>query len=217
MFVKMCSVVKCGFAPLIGIIPDTLAKLKNLTYFSVSRTKVVKGFEELTKLPKLETLLLNNCSLTSLPNLDNLSNLAVLFVENNNLTDISDIPGVQYLYLSGNQLKNIPMTKDPNKLVGLDMSGNPLSSAATIMLYKNLEDINLSDTGINSIPATIDKLRNVTRLDLSGNKLTHLPTNIRNLRQLEVLDIKNNLLSKRDVELIRRSFAKSHPELQIKY
>ncbi|CAF0742325.1 unnamed protein product [Adineta ricciae] len=217
IFVKMCSVIECGFAPLIGIIPDTLLKLKNLTYFSVSSTKIVKGFEKLTKLPKLETLVLDNCSLTSLPNLNNLPNLGALLVENNNLTDIFDIPGVQYLDLNGNQLKNIPMTRDPDRLIGLGMSGNPLSSAATIMLYKNLEDINLSGTGIYSIPATIDRLRNVTRLELSDNNLTHLPTNIRNLRQLELLDIKNNLLSKRNIESIRLSFEKSHPELQIKY
>ena len=200
---------------MIDTVPDRLRNLKRLFGFYVYNTKIVRVTEELTKLSEMAIITLYNCSLTSLPNLSNLTMLIELDVAQNNLTDIVGIPGVQMLFLRGNQLRQIPITDNPDELFELDMTENPLSSAAAIMSYKNVEYLRLSGTGINSIPVTIDKLRNVHILEVANNKLTRLPTNVLNLRKLQELNIENNLLPTRDVESIRRSFKKSHPNLNI--
>ncbi|UJR14482.1 hypothetical protein I4U23_001479 [Adineta vaga] len=197
------------------IVPDALGNLENLAQLIIFDVKIAKLTEKLATLRNMIMLTLIQCSLIYVPNLSNLQQLESLSLDKNNLSHVDGITGVTDLMLENNQFKQIPMTQDPDRLMVLAMGDNPLTSAAPIMSYKNLEWIFLNNATITSIPATIDKLRNVEYLRLSNNKLTRLPTNILNLRRLKELTIENNLIAKRDVESIRQSFKRSHPKLKL--
>jgi Leucine-rich repeat (LRR) protein len=109
------------------------------------------SYQNLFKLPanafdqNIYLLILDNNNLTELPNnIANLSNLRALSVRNNNLQDL-------------NQL--IIMCK---KLEELYLSGNPnLSELPSLSELKNLKIIDVTDTGIHNVPASIWMLGNL--------------------------------------------------------
>lgn len=199
----------------LDIIPDAFANFKNLKNIWVYDSPIVKITEKLETYTSLEMLILNNCSLTYVPNLSNLQNLWSLGLSNNHLSRVDGIPDVEFLDIDGNFFTEIPITKNRDKLMFLDMNHNPLKNAVSIMYYNNLEGIYLKNTSLTSIPPPIDKLRKLKALILSDNKLTYIPTNVLDLPLLQQLDISNNKLSPKDIQLIRKEFKKSHPELKL--
>jgi len=58
-----------------------------------------------------------------------------------------------------------------------------------------LDELDVSNNALTTIPDEIGELKNLVRLNLSGNKLTTLPASIGNLVNLESLDIKSNEIS----------------------
>jgi len=56
-------------------------------------------------------------------------------------------------------------------------------------LFKNTQELVLSETGINQLPESIFTLNNLELLDISRNPIHELPDDIKKLRKLKVLDI----------------------------
>jgi Leucine-rich repeat (LRR) protein len=56
-----------------------------------------------------------------------------------------------------------------------------------LAMLPKLESLNLSDCGIESLPATISKLTHLKKLMLGNNKLTELPPEIKQLPKLKEL------------------------------
>ena len=58
-----------------------------------------------------------------------------------------------------------------------------------VSLFKNTEELILSETGINRLPESIFTLSNLEVLDISRNPIHELPDAAKKLRKLKVLDI----------------------------
>jgi Leucine-rich repeat (LRR) protein len=199
----------------LDIVPDALANLKKLRNFWFYDSPIVKMTEQLGTLNNLSMLTLVNCSLTHLPNLSNLQQMWSLDLSNNRLSHVDGIPDVKFLDLDGNFFNQIPILENREKVMYIDMSHNPLKNAVPLISYNNLEGIFLSNTMLTSIPPAIDKFQKLKYLDLSNNKLSYIPTNILNLPDLEELNISQNLLSPNEIQLIRKTLRKSHPNIQL--
>jgi Leucine-rich repeat (LRR) protein len=199
----------------LDIVPDALANLKQLQEIFIYSSPIVKITDLLFTLPNISILVFNNCSLTHIQNLDKLDQLWSLELPNNHLSHIEGIPAVAMLRLGGNLFTEIPTTKDKDKLKYLFMHNNPLKNAVPILSYKNLQDIDLENTTLTSIPAAIDELQKLEYLHLANNKISHFPTSIFNLQHLGDFTFRNNLLSPNDIKLIREAFKKSHPNTYV--
>ena len=58
-----------------------------------------------------------------------------------------------------------------------------------LSLFKNTQELILSETGINQLPESVFALSNLELLDISRNPIHELPDAIKKLRKLKVLDI----------------------------
>jgi len=198
-----------------GIVPDALAKLKQLKLLWIFDSPIVKMTEQLRTLDNLVDLFLSNCSLTHMPNLSNLKQLRYLSLPGNRLSQLDGLLNVSTMDLENNLFNEIPTIKNAENVADLYMSNNSLKNAVPITSYINLKRIDLRNTTLTFIPPNIDKLQKLICLYLSNNKLSHLPTNIFNLPNLEYLAIKNNLFSPNDIKSIPKKFKKSYPNAEL--
>lgn len=199
----------------LGIVPDNLGNLKTLESLFMCNSSITKMTEQLGTLTNLTLIQMVNCSLTSLPNLSKLKNLKSLTVPINRLSHIDGLYGVSSLQLARNRFNEMPKIEKKENLIYVSMSKNALKSFMPFMEYKNLEALFISNSSLTFIPSTIDKLQNLKYLALSRNNLSSLPTNVLNLPQLIVLDIRETLISKDNLQSIKKAFEKSHPALEI--
>jgi Leucine-rich repeat (LRR) protein len=66
------------------------------------------------------------------------------------------------------------------------------SVSKDIVLFSNLEELDLSVNNLKSLPLQMSKLKNLKRLNLSLNRMTEFPRVLEDLPSLEVLDIRYN-------------------------
>lgn len=79
-------------------------------------------------------------------------------------------------------------------LKNLYLSKNNLSDLPDFSSLTNLEDLKLAKNKLESLPKGIDKLKKLKKLDVEKNELTCLPEDIGNLVLLEKFKIKDNKL-----------------------
>ncbi|WP_156831968.1 leucine-rich repeat domain-containing protein [Kaistella palustris] len=108
---------------------------------------------------------------------------------------------LQKLDLSSNQLSGevAPTLSSLNNLVRLDISNNRFTGDPTsaILPLSNLREISVGNNGFSfgDIETFIQNFPKLTVLDLSHTGLSSVPQKIATLTQLEVLDLSNNTLS----------------------
>ncbi len=152
---------------LLGEIPSQLGDLTDLIELNLSNQGVDSGIsgdipDEIGNLANLETLLLSQNKLKSIPNsIKNLGNLKILEVRGNNLegeinTGIGELANLEMLDLSNNNLEG----KIPESF------GN-LTKLTTLKLFGN------KLTG--KVPDGIGQLPNLKKLILGNNELDELP------------------------------------------
>lgn len=127
--------------------------------------------EAITRMPELETLVLNNCAVTLTPD------------------------GQTALTSRG-------------KLVSLEMIDNPLDTAPDLTTLPTLTYLNLSHTGITTVPAGLAEHPNLDTVILSDNLITELPDSLFNLpgERIDGYDFAGNPLSSATRERIKTTF-----------
>ncbi|BDR53518.1 hypothetical protein KIM372_14250 [Bombiscardovia nodaiensis] len=172
--------------------------------------------------PNLGKLNLSNNKLSSVAGItwNNLTNLGELWLNRNQITDLSPVTGVPFLadlYAQDNLITNPGQLNNPNLLV-LYLSNNKLSSVTSITwnnlskLQKlNLETNQITDlspvTGLPSLtsleafsnlitnPGQLNN-PNLTLLYLSGNKIPSVASiNWNNLTKLQQIDLQGNQIT----------------------
>ncbi|MFA6100310.1 MAG: leucine-rich repeat domain-containing protein [Patescibacteria group bacterium] len=90
---------------------------------------------------------------------------------------------------------SVPATVSKSKILDLSNQGLENIPASTFD-QQNLEELNVSNNRLTSaIQAEIRKLKNLRVLKASNNQMTGVPAEIGQLQNLEVLDLSNNQLT----------------------
>lgn len=110
-----------------------------------------------------------------------------------------DFPELQYLYLSDNRLKKLPMYGFyKTQLVELDLSRNwglHIEEKALSGLEMSLEYLDLHSNGMTVLNVNLPLFPHLKYLNLSDNQLSWLPAWTEGCCALKVLDLQNNRFS----------------------
>jgi Leucine-rich repeat (LRR) protein len=86
---------------------------------------------------------------------------------------------------------------NPERVYKLSLTGQKLKSfPLEVLMFPNLQVLNLSQNRIDSLPPEINVLQNLQDLNLMGNRLTRLPNEINDLQNLHSLYLSRNRLHK---------------------
>jgi Leucine-rich repeat (LRR) protein len=166
-------------------------------------------------LPKLQTLTLSQCNLSSVAGLASAVSLQTLDLSNNTLRDLSplkELTNLQTLILPRNAITNLENIAGLQKLEKLDLSNNAVTSSAPLAGCTALKNLQLSNNQLKNLEG-LDKLNGLTvlvaesnqltdinplatcteliQLDISDNKVTDL-TPVSSMVKLQKLDFSNN-------------------------
>lgn len=185
------------------ILPDTVADLSDLSYFSGLRSLTIQNisgmdFSILHQLPALQELDLSGCTLSSnaLESIGSLSELKSLTLNSCALTDItafSQLTNLQTLHLTNNTLTDIGVISLMPQLSILTLSNNPLSSIAGLSNCSNLTYLDITGCDVSSLGSLTGKTK-LTTLLASKNDLIRID-DLADCAALETLVVSNNIIS----------------------
>ena len=183
-------------------LPESIAKLSNLTWLDLSKNQITNLPESMAKLSNLTGLDLRGNQITNLPeSMAKLSNLTQLYLSENKITNLPEsmakLSNLTLLDLSKNQITNLPesMAKLSN-LTLLNLRGNQITNLPESMAkLSNLTQLYLSENKITNLPESMAKLSNLTGLDLRGNQITNLPESMAKLSNLTQLNLSKNQIT----------------------
>lgn len=184
--------------------PDSIAYYKNVRVINLSGHPELNfndEFEELSKLPRLEVLILKKNNLKEIPiNIGMLENLKELDISANAIAsipiDIKYLKKLEKINLSYNNINSFPneLTELTNLKI-LKASDNYIKFISdSISNLTLLEKIDLSKNEISILSPKICSLIELKWLNLSNNLIAELPANIGSLRNLNYLDLSKNEL-----------------------
>ena len=107
----------------------------------------------------------------------------------------ADLEKVPSLYLSGNQLTEVPNGLEKfTQLKGLNLSGNRLTDVTSLEKLTQLESLLLGNNKLTEVSNGLEKLTQLKELYLSGNQLTDVK-GLEKLTQLKELYLDGNQLT----------------------
>lgn len=174
---------------------------------SVKNSLIIKVTDKITSLQRLESLTLDNCSLSEMPSLDGMPKLLRVSLPNNRLSKLEGLMNVRQLFLYHNLFTSIPIQTETDALTQINMNYNPVNDISMITAYTNLTELRLSNTEVTFIPESIDELQKLSFLDLSFSKIIQLPKSIFKLTRLKFLVIQGNAFSDDEINNIKSGFS----------
>lgn len=151
--------------------------------------------KDLNKMKHLEEISLVDCSISELPisfrfpiNLTKISFIDCGFTHLP--SSITFLTQVTILVLDHNQLEELPILKDMDKLQILSVIDNNLVEVGS--LPKSLRVLDVSDNDIVEIDPEISELENLECLSFADNHLSNLPLSLKRLNKLNTFHINNN-------------------------
>jgi hypothetical protein len=180
--------------------PLSLKFPNNLKILNLSIPLDSENVKDITSLPNLEELYLDNACRTEDFNITSLKSHEKLrkfkaYIEDN--TDVlNDLVNLTYLDISGSKDKEIPQLENLKKLEEVKLSFSLSKFPNQLLTLKNLKNIDLSYNEISKIPNEIANLKNLESINLTYNEITQLPEEFGNLENLKYLNLNNNKLTK---------------------
>lgn len=191
------------------VLPD-IGKLQNLEIVYLSKADVKIIPESLGNLKRLTQLIVNlNTEPVTIPvSIKNLLSLKVLTLKNNKaliLPDLSYNQNIEYLDLTGNNLKTIPESVyGLAKLKTLNIGSNNISQVnPNISKLSNLFELRLEESELSELP-DLSNLQNLESINLSGNNLTRLPPGIESLSKLKYINLSGNKINEKQILELRK-------------
>jgi len=166
------------------IIPDgpenqlqALSGLSRLQTLEIHKANIsTEELDCIGKLSNLQTLILDDCGITTAAPLSSLTNVTTLDLRNNTIRDISSLenmPQLQSVNLSHNALSDLSALKDCSKVESLDISYNAISTLAPITGLPMLKWLDASNNNITSLQG-ISKLTNLESLIVNSNQISDI-------------------------------------------
>ena len=143
-------------------------------------------------------LQLSNSALSNddIENLIRMTSLRNLYLENNQISDISVLSGLQdlsYLTLNNNQISDISPLNTLLNLRGLELNNNQISCISPLSGLQNLGILYLNNNQISDISA-LGGLAKLHTLRLSNNRIVDISA-LKNLENLNQLLLRNNQIT----------------------
>lgn len=169
-------------------LPDVVYRFPKLEELDLSRNDLHELPARLTEIPTLKRLsLLYN----------HIPNDSVHFTSNTHLVALN---------LQGNRLTRVPPTIRQNRrLESLWLGNNKLANldVKTLRRLRRLNDLNLYNAGLTTLPKQVGRLKRLKVLDLYYNKFTELPRQVGRIKHLEQLAVAHNDLKALPVSLTK--------------
>ena len=135
---------------------------------------------------------------------DNMKHLKFLDIHSNHLTIFNiftEMPMLDSLLLSYNQIQQINGLNKLNNLTNLDLNNNKISEfPLDILKLKKLSTLNLQNNDLNSIPNTLGLMNNLIRLNIDGNPLKRLVGKMRNCTTEELKNYLKSRITEQDLD-----------------
>ena len=164
-----------------------LAGIQNLTGLTVlslignTDGRKLTDIGELSGLPALTDLTLDNNSLDDYTVLSGLANLTALSLRNNAIGDahlsvLGGLTGLSTLNLSNNSIYNLNALSGLTGLTNLNLRSNPLCQGCDISALGGFTNLTFLDLGGNDIGdiSVLSELTGLVHLDLGGNFITDI-------------------------------------------
>ncbi len=180
---------------LTGAVPTEITNLPSLSRLKLENNQLT-SLPDLSPLSSLTQLYCHNNQLTSLPGLSSLSSLAVLYCSNNplaSLPDLSQLSNLASLWCNNTQLTSLPDLSSLSNLQTLYCAFNQLSSFPDLSSLSNLRNLWCRHNELTSLP-DLSLLTNLRSLSFDNNQLTSLP-DLSTLSNLTELSCQNNQLT----------------------
>ena len=169
--------------------------LWDITSFTVPEGAM--NLQELSKLPYLQELIIQDYTFDSVSFLAGLSKLETLSLSGcrfpaKELEIIAGLPALKQLTMNDCGLSTISGLENAQGLVSLDMSENTIRNLEPLSALMNLQSINLTSNAVTNLSA-LSSLANLETLDVSYNALSSLSP-IATCRNLKNLLANNNTI-----------------------
>lgn len=169
----------------------------DITEFTVPEN--AQSLADLSLMPYLKTLTIQNQDLGTLTDLSSLSKLETLNLSGSTfpaeeLAVLAKLPSLKTLNLSGCGLSTIAALEGAPGLTVLDLSSNTLRNLDVLSPMTTLTEVNLKHNAVTELGA-LSALNNLETLDLSFNAVSDL-TPLASCMKLKWLDAGNNNLSR---------------------
>jgi len=174
-----------------------ISGLSELTEIRITDSSL--SHDELTaigNLPKLKTLTLTNCGLSSITPLENAAQLEYLDLSSNairNLEPLQHLANLKELYLQHNAVESLGALSLLKTLTRLDVSYNALSSLEGVFSLTALTYLNAEHNEISQI-SQIGTLSALQELNLRANELSDISA-VAACAELKTLNIADNSLT----------------------
>lgn len=129
------------------------------------------------------------------PEVTTLPNLQQLVLNENRLTALPEGLGsrLEVLWVAGNRIARWPASLSRCPLRDLDVGRNGLTEVPPVVWeLGSLKTLSLRQNQLAALPRDLSRLTALEVLDVSKNRLTSLPAEVSLLKQLKVLDLSGN-------------------------
>ncbi|XP_078620301.1 uncharacterized protein LOC144887164 [Branchiostoma floridae x Branchiostoma japonicum] len=194
-------------------LPQAITTLPNLQHINVSGNKLETLPDGISRL-QLHELLIRNNRFKEIPDeVCSLLQLETFSVGDNPLKclpdKISQLTGLRSMYMDRCQFDEFP--RQVLQLEGLETlfmgswarKGKPSPVPEDIGRLKNLQVLDIQQSGFKSLPDSVGELEQLTYLNITGNRFTSVPEQIMNLPNIEKLDMSDNNISSLPLTLSR--------------
>ena len=176
-----------------------MAKLRRLDAQNKG-IRSLTGLEHATNLQRLHLGLgrvngetVNSNEISNLSPLSKLTKLEYLYLDNNSISDISDVKNLTYLkdlYLQSNSISDISAVSSLTNLRELSFGNNNVSDISDVKNLTNLTSLYLNSNSISDISA-VSNLTNLIELSLSSNSISDISA-VSSLTNLKWLYLQSN-------------------------
>lgn len=180
------------------LINHKISTLEGIQYFEnierlYASDNPIETIPQLSELKNLISVDLSDTRLIKLPPIDSLVHLKQLSIHDNELKSLpsfAHLNKLEKLVAYNNQLERLPQFSSQNILHHLDLSNNPIHIEEEIYKYPHLQNLILSDIGLNHF-VSLNPLTELIRVNFSSNNFSEIPE-INELNNLEEIDLSNN-------------------------